>query len=77
MNAQNAESLAQAVRMVRDIDAQTPDGRRAALFAQANGISMFDQFVAARRTNHEPINAPAFQTADSLDLVPGDGDLEA
>jgi len=74
MNAPNAEALAQAVRMVRQVAGQTPEDRRAAILAQTDGrTSLFEAFAASRRHSHELINAPAFRAADSLNLIPGDG----
>jgi len=74
MNAQNSEILARAMRMVKAMDATTPDGRRAALFMQdRNGSSLFEEFVTNREGSHEPVNAPAFRAIDLLDLAPGDG----
>ncbi|MDR2380886.1 MAG: helix-turn-helix domain-containing protein [Bifidobacteriaceae bacterium] len=78
MNAHNAEALAQAVSMVAGIAAQTPDDCRAALLAQVSGrTSPFEAFAAKRRTLRDPMNAPAFQAVESLDLVAGDGTAEA
>jgi hypothetical protein len=76
MNAQNTETVARVVRVVRGIGARTPDERQAALLAQDGGASVFEGLAASRRGGREPINAPAFRAIDSLDLVPGDGVAE-
>jgi DNA-binding XRE family transcriptional regulator len=78
MNTRNAEALAQAVGMVKGIAAQTPDARRTAILANTNGkASLFEALAVSTRNGHEPINAPAFRAADSLDLIPGDGTMGA
>jgi len=74
MNASNAEALAQAVHMVRNINAPTGDACRASLFAQdSDGLNPFEEFITKRQKARELINAPAFHAADMLDSIAGDG----
>ncbi|MDR3202008.1 MAG: hypothetical protein LBT54_02575 [Bifidobacteriaceae bacterium] len=75
MNSQNAEAMARAIRIVRDLAGRTPAERRADLLAHGpDGMSVFDRFVTARERTHEPINAPAFKAVDLLDSLHDRGD---
>ncbi len=68
MNAVNAETLYDLIRLVSSAEGASPRERRVALLRPGpDGRSALDQFRAARAARNEQINAPAWRPEALLD----------